>query len=69
MVTQMPIQTNSCPCIGLMPTWVVWVGIVIIGCAVLIMIPVFINIICGIVEMWSDFLKDIAWKIEHRRDK
>lgn len=60
MIIPMPIRTNSCPCcLENMPAWSV-IAILIIICGVaLIMIPIWANIICGIFDMWSCFIKDI----------
>ena len=66
----MPMNTNSCPCCaGDMPAWVTIVVLSIIAFLLIIAIPIWVDIIGGIIKLWSEFIDDIKWKIKHRKDK
>ena len=70
MIIPMPINTNSCPCCaGDMPAWVTIVVLSIIAFLLIIAIPIWVDIIGGIIKLWSEFIDDIKWKIKHRKDK
>ena len=64
-----PIETNSCPCAEPMPTWVGIVILIIFISAIIIMIPIWVDVIGGIIKLWAEFIDDIKWKIKHRGDK
>ena len=69
MIIPMPINTNPCPCAESMPAWVTIVILSIIAFLLIIAIPIWVDIIGGIIKLWSEFIDDIKWKIKHRRDK
>ena len=67
MIIPMPINTNPCPCCaGDMPAWVTIVVLSIIAFLLIIAIPIWVDIIGGIIKIWSEFLNDIKLKIKHR---
>ena len=66
----MPIHTISCPCCaGGMPAWVTIVVLSILAFLLIIAIPIWVDIIGGILKLWSEFIGDIKLKIKHRRDR
>ena len=69
MIIPMPIQTNSYPCAEPMPAWVGIVVLVILISVILIAIPIWVDIIGGIIKLWSEFIDDVKLKIKHRRDR
>ena len=69
MIIPMPINTNPCPCAEPMPAWVGIVVLVILISVILIAIPIWVDVIGGIIKLWSEFIDDIKWKIKHRGDK
>ena len=67
MIIPMPINTNPCPCCaGDMPAWVTIVTLSTIAFLLIIAIPIWVDIIGGIIKIWSEFLNDIKLKIKHR---
>ena len=69
MIIPMPINTNPCPCAEPMPAWVPIVILSIIAFLLIIAIPIWVDIIGGIIKLWSEFIDDVKWKIKHRGDK
>ena len=70
MILPMPVKTNSCPCcVEDMPAWVGIVILVILISVILIMIPIWADVIGGTIKLWKEFINDIKWKIKKRRNK